>query len=92
MHIYRIAQEILNNVIKHAKVTSVTFNVIKANGKIFLTISDNGIGFNVKAATRKSPGSDLYNISARAELMKGTVYLTSQLNNGVRYEIEIPEK
>jgi len=91
IHIYRIAQEILNNVIKHSKATSVNFSILKRDGKIHLTISDNGTGFNIKSVTSESKGSGLHNISAHAELMKGEVYLTSAKNTGVTYEIEIPE-
>lgn len=91
VHLYRIAQEILNNVVKHSGATSVSFSVCRREGKIRLEISDNGIGFNAKAVMRQSRGSGLRNISERVELMKGLVYLTSGLKKGVTYEIEIPE-
>lgn len=91
IHIYRIAQEALNNAVKHSKATLVNFSVWKSKGRIHLKISDNGIGFNVKAA-RKSRGSGLHNIIARTELMKGVVYLTSEISKGAIYEIEVPEK
>lgn len=92
IHIYRIAQEVLNNAVKHSKATSINFSAWKSKGRIHLKISDNGIGFNVKTASRKSKGSGLHNISARTELMKGAIYLTSGINNGTIYEIEVPEK
>jgi signal transduction histidine kinase len=90
IHIYRIAQEVLNNAAKHSNASLVNFTVWKSNGRIYLTISDNGTGFDVKAA-RKSKGYGLQNISARTQLMNGVIYLTSGKGKGVTYEIEIPQ-
>ena len=90
LHIYRIAQEILNNIVKHAKATSVNFAIVKAKNKIQLKIKDDGIGFNKNAEIIKSGGSGLRNIASRADLLKAKKYLTSGHGKGVEYLIEIP--
>ena len=90
LHIYRIAQEIMNNIMKHAKATLVTFTISETNHKIELHVSDNGIGFNKNRAMKSRNGLGLHTITERAHLLKGKVYLTTEKNKGVSYFIEIP--
>ena len=90
IHIYRIAQEILNNIAKHAKATLVSFTIAGIKNKIELRIRDNGIGFNKNMVVQKPRGLGLHNIVARADLLKAKIYITTELNNGVDYLIEIP--
>jgi len=92
LHIYRIVQEVLNNVVKHSKATRVSFDISRSRGKIFFKISDNGKGFNVKAEAGKGGRAGLYNISARTQLMQGDMYITSARDEGATYEFEIPDK
>jgi signal transduction histidine kinase len=91
LHIYRIVQEVLNNVARHSEATLVSFDIGRSRGKIHFKISDNGKGFNIKAGSAKG-GAGLYNISARTQLMQGNVYITSFVNEGTTYEFEIPDK
>jgi len=51
IHLFRIMQESLNNVARHAKASSVKIDMAKTAGRIEMTISDNGIGFNVREKT-----------------------------------------
>ena len=90
IHIYRISQEILNNIVKHSKATSVNFTIVKIKNKIELRIKDNGIGFNKNILKTMPRHLGLHNISARADLLKANVYLTTSIHNGVDYLIEIP--
>lgn len=92
LHIYRIVQEVLNNVIRHSQATFVLFEIGRSRGKIHFKISDNGKGFNVKSEAAKATGSGLYNISARTQLMQGDMYITSGVNKGTTYEFEIPDQ
>jgi signal transduction histidine kinase len=91
LHIYRIVQEIFNNALKYSEATLIRFEIRKSGGKIRFSISDNGKGFNVKAAAK--PGrAGLSNINARTQLMQGDMYITSDINKGTIYEFEIPDK
>ena len=90
MHIYRMAQEILNNIVKHSKATLVDFSVAGDQNMIQLHIKDNGTGFNKKEIVKKRKGLGLENITSRAELLSGTIYLTTQPGKGVDYFIQIP--
>ncbi len=90
LHIYRIAQEILNNIVKHSKATVVNFTIVKIKSAIELSISDNGIGFKKKEITTNLKGAGLKNISWRADILKAKVYLTTTPGNGVDYLFKIP--
>jgi two-component system NarL family sensor kinase len=90
MHMYRIAQEIMNNIIKHSRASSVNFSISEIKGNIELRIIDNGIGFNKDVVIKKTEGLGLQNILARVDLMKGKIYLATELNKGVDYLIKIP--
>jgi signal transduction histidine kinase len=90
LHVYRIAQEIMNNIVKHAKATLVTFTISTVHHKIELRVSDNGIGFNKNKVTKSRNGLGLHSIVERTHLLKGIVYLTTEKNKGVDYFIEIP--
>lgn len=92
LHIYRIVQEVLNNVVKHSEANGVSFDIWKSRGKIRFKISDNGKGFNVKAQTARGGRAGLYNISARTQLLQGDMYITSAFGEGTTYEFEIPDK
>lgn len=90
IHLFLIAQEIMNNIIKHAGATHILFCISQIKKNILLRIKDNGIGFNKNLITYSGKGLGLHNISSRAELMQATIYLTTKPNKGVDYFIEIP--
>jgi signal transduction histidine kinase len=89
-HVYRMSQEILNNIVKHSKASFVQFTVIRNKNIIELHIKDNGAGFNKKEVVGKRRGLGLENITSRANLLRGTIYLTTQPGKGVDYLIQIP--
>ncbi|MEO5650034.1 MAG: histidine kinase [Ginsengibacter sp.] len=90
IHIYRIVQEIMNNILKHAQATAVDFSLSGNQREALLHIRDNGIGFNKYRATKNPVGLGLHNISARADLLGAKVFLTTGQQKGVDYLIEIP--
>jgi len=90
LHIYRISQEILNNMVKHAKATTVDFTIAKVKNSVQLNIKDNGIGFNKNAVINNRQGSGLRNIDSRAHLLNAKIFLTTSPGNGVNYLVEIP--
>ena len=90
IHIYRIVQEILNNIVKHSKATLVSFTIAKIKNNIELRIKDNGIGFDKNLMIKECGGLGLHNIAARADLLKANIYLSAMRGKGVDYFIEIP--
>jgi PAS domain S-box-containing protein len=88
--IYRIIQESLNNIMRYAKATSVYIHLIQSSsGFITLTISDNGIGFDINAIDSKKHHG-LLSIRERVYALKGKLNLHSELNKGTLIEVEIP--
>ena len=53
--VYRMVQELLNNVMKHAHATEVVVHVARENGRVEVSVEDNGTGFDPRAAHRPSP-------------------------------------
>ncbi|MBK8088131.1 MAG: PAS domain S-box protein [Chitinophagaceae bacterium] len=85
--LYRIIQEQLNNIIKHAYATRVTIELFEEDGFIKLIITDDGKGFEVETVKM---GLGLKNITSRAELQNGTVNIVSNPDEGCKIIIQIP--
>jgi len=87
--IYRIVQEQLNNIMKHACATSVVITLTQADSKVLLKMEDNGKGFDPKM---HRSGVGITNIINRAELFNGTVKIHSEVGNGCRLEVVLNSK
>ncbi len=88
--LYRIIQEILNNIIKHSKATKISIQLKDNDREDVLIIEDNGIGFDMKAMEGKGLG--LNNIVNRAKLIGGNATINSSINNGTSITFKIPKK
>ena len=86
-NLYRIIQEALNNVIKHAEANLVDVQIIGHENHLTLTIEDNGIGFN---NTKPLNGIGLRNIQSRIEHLRGNFLLNTALNKGTSLLITVP--
>jgi len=84
---YRILQESVQNIIKHAKATKVSVVFDYYDAHLNLRIIDNGIGFNKK---KKHRGIGLSNIRSRVEHINGKLIITSHKNKGTELSILIP--
>lgn len=85
--IYRIIQELLNNVIKHADAKNVLIQFVRKEGQFTLTVEDNGKGFDLKKI-EKNGGAGLANVRARAEYLNGRVDIISAEGEGASVNIE----
>lgn len=83
--IFRIVQEQLNNVYKHAKAKTVMISLERKEGSIRLSIKDDGVGFNILT---KRTGVGLRNITSRAEVNNGTVSIDSTPGKGCEMVVE----
>lgn len=86
IHIYRIIQESLQNIYKHANATLVKISFEVKNNVFCLVINDNGSGFIVDKAKR---GIGLKNINSRVEEIKGDLKITSEVNKGTTITIKV---
>lgn len=87
INIYRIAQELVNNVQKHAASARVTASLKVAGKQIRFVFSDNGPGFDTG---NPRSGAGISNMSTRAELMGGTISVRSTPGKGTTTELIIP--
>ena len=86
---YRIFQESINNVIKHAQATVLDISVMQDSGVLHATIEDNGVGFhpeNLLAAK----GIGLENIKTRVHFLKGQMDIDSSPGKGTLLAIHVP--
>jgi signal transduction histidine kinase len=87
LNIFRIVQEQLNNIIKHAEASKIEIDISRKPNKLLLSIKDNGIGFDT---SKKYSGIGINNIISRAELYKGKAAFLSQPAKGCELVVTIP--
>jgi len=88
IYIFRIIQEGLNNIIKHAHSTNVDISVAEQNGILGISIKDDGIGFDTNG-DYASKGNGLYYMKERVNLLNGDIKIDSYLNEGTSINISI---
>jgi PAS domain S-box-containing protein len=79
LNIFRIVQEQINNILKHAKAKNISINVEESVDRILFSITDDGIGFDIE---KIKPGIGITNIKSRCELNNCVMELTSALGSG----------
>jgi signal transduction histidine kinase len=87
LSVYRIIQESLNNIIKHAEATEVRVSIERNEDLINIKIEDNGKGFAVN--TKNQSGFGLLGMSERVRMLGGIISIKSEPDNGTTTEIEI---
>jgi two-component system, NarL family, sensor histidine kinase DegS len=91
--IFRLVQECVTNVLKHAKATSITLEITFQKQMVKITLQDNGIGFNVELTeARASAGNHfgLMGMRERVELLEGRMDIESTIGEGTRISMLIP--
>jgi PAS domain S-box-containing protein len=87
LNVYRIVQEQLNNILKHAKATEVHIRLSQNKKTILLSMSDNGVGFD---PGKKQKGIGVANIKSRASAYNGTAEFISKPGEGCVLIITLP--
>lgn len=90
VHIYRMVQELLNNVMKHAQATEAFVQVMQSKGHFTITVEDNGKGFDTSGEGNpvKPNGMGWMNIRSRVDLLNGLIDIKSAPQNGTSVYIE----
>ncbi|MDG5490345.1 tetratricopeptide repeat-containing sensor histidine kinase [Psychroserpens sp. SPM9] len=89
INIYRIIQESLQNIYKHAKAKTVKISIQLKINVIWLSIIDDGHGFDVNKSKK---GIGIKNINSRVNEVEGTAKFNSAINKGTEVNIMIPYK
>lgn len=84
LNIYRILQELLHNISKHAKATEVELSINRHHNDMNIIIVDNGVGFDVY-----KKGIGLKNIEERLKIISGEMNIQSEMNKGTSVIIDI---
>jgi len=89
--IFRIIQELLNNVVKHSKANHVLVQIVKDDNRISIDVEDNGMGMEANAL-EKAMGIGWLNIKSRVDYLKGNLDIRTAPNEGCAVHIEFTEK
>jgi len=91
--VYRIAQEALSNVVRHAQAVSASVEARFEPQRFTLVVQDDGVGFPVPASLADLDSSlhyGLMGMQERAELVNGRLTLDSSASGGTRLSLEVP--
>ncbi len=88
-HVFRIVQELLQNILKHAQATEVIVQLSKNNNELSITVEDNGVGFD-NANTNVKKGIGFKNIRARLKIINGIIDVQSTIGEGASIYIQCP--
>ncbi len=85
--VYRIVQEIINNMIRHSKADTITVKIVRSESSMFLSVSDNGVGF-AKELIAKSTGLGWKNIFSRISMLNGKIDVETEAGSGTSISIQ----
>ena len=88
--IFRIIQELVTNIIKHAEATETMIHLTNHKDALNIMVEDNGKGFNPSQITTKNKGMGINSIDKRIEHLEGTMTIESEMNKGTTIIIDIP--
>ena len=86
--LFRIVQELIHNTMKHAGANSALVQISLSVGKLFVTVEDDGRGFD-SSQLQSSPGIGWTNIISRVEFLKGKWDIASKAGEGTSVHIEL---
>lgn len=87
--IYRMIQELTNNVVKHAEASQLLLQIIRSENQLTIILEDNGKGFDLEQARRKK-GLGLTSIESRVQFLQGNINWDSEPGAGTIVSIEVP--
>lgn len=90
VNLYRIAQEALNNIAKHAQASNVGILLDKLEDRIVLIIEDDGVGFDLEEKANKAKGLGLIGMGERAALVNGEIEIESAIGSGTTIYVRVP--
>ncbi|MDI9364326.1 MAG: ATP-binding protein [Flavobacterium sp.] len=90
LFLYRLLQEAINNIIKHAEATVINITLQLVSNQLCLTITDNGNGFNTLDPDITQHGLGLHTMQRRIDLLNGKVHVTSEIGIGTTVSLTLP--
>jgi len=87
--IYRVAQESLNNVVRHAEASRVDVELTGSQSELVVTITDDGVGFDSEQPRNGSHGLGLLGMKERVALVHGVLQVSSAVGKGTRVQVVV---
>ena len=88
--VFRIAQEALNNALRHADAERIELRLVGRDGRLTLTVADDGVGFDPAAPGLRSRRLGLTSMEERARALGGTLAVVSRPGDGTTITLEVP--
>jgi signal transduction histidine kinase len=88
--LYRVAQESLNNVIRHAQASRVDVELSRSRSGLTVMIMDDGVGFDSEQFPNARYGLGLLSMKERVALVHGTLQIISAVGKGTRVQVVVP--
>jgi signal transduction histidine kinase len=89
--VFRIAQEALENALRHADAERLRLRLAAADGRLELTVSDDGVGFDPTAPSVRSRRLGLTSMEERAQALGGTLTIESEPGRGTTVRLEVAQ-
>ena len=92
IHIFRIIQEAVSNIVTHSQATSARIAVVSREASVQIVVQDNGVGFNPTAATARpiTHGAGLVGMRERVRMLGGRVEIQSSAQAGTTVRVSLP--
>jgi signal transduction histidine kinase len=90
IELYRIVQEALNNAVRHARAESIAVGVDAADGRVTITVRDDGVGFDPAARAIRERRLGLTSMRERAEAVGGALTVETAPKSGTTVRVEVP--
>jgi PAS domain S-box-containing protein len=87
--VYRVAQEALRNIARHARVTEARVSLVGSGQELLLVVEDEGVGFD-PAAVRSQPALGLSSMEERVRLIQGELTIRSEPGQGTTVAVRVP--
>jgi len=88
--LYRVAQESLNNVVRHARASRVDVELSRSQSGLTVTITDDGVGFVSEPSQNTRHGLGLLSMKERVALVHGTLQIISAAEKGTKVQVMVP--
>lgn len=88
LNVYRIGQEMLNNAIKYSEGKNIVAELVIESDRLFLSVTDDGVGFDLTTIKSESSGLGMKNISSRTEAFGGVIDINTEIGNGTEMMVE----
>ena len=91
MHLYRIAQEAISNAVKHGNADNIWIKLSDGQGRIRLSVTDDGVGFSNKNVNKKKKGMGIHIMKYRANMLSGHLEIKVTEQNQSSIVCDIPQ-